>query len=160
MTLRRTNGLVAAMLVAAFFLHAIVGVLWLRFGFSDHLAWLVWVAVILACVHIGLSAATGYSMLTDKQRPPSRRKKAHLILKWASGGMLFAAALIHVIAGLTGGAIGTRCLLLVVISLLTWHCFVGTKSLLKDLNAPRQRRKGLRVLMVVLAAVICLVLLL
>ncbi|WP_172136738.1 hypothetical protein [Adlercreutzia sp. ZJ473] len=148
------------MLVAAFFLHAIVGTLWLRFGFSDHLAWVVWVAVGVAGAHIGLSAATSRSMLTDRQRPPSRRKRMHLVLKWASGGMLLAAALIHMAAGLTGRAPEARCFLLVVVALLTWHCLVGAKSLLKDLDIPTRLKGSLRALMITVAAVVCLALLL
>ncbi|WP_206214660.1 hypothetical protein [Adlercreutzia sp. ZJ242] len=148
------------MLVAAFFLHAIVGTLWLRFGLSDHLAWVVWVAVSVAGAHIGLSAATSCSMLTDRQRPPSSRKRMHLVLKWASGGMLLTAALIHVTAGLTGRTPEARCFLLAVVALLTWHSFVGAKSLLKDLGIPTRLKGSLRALMITVAAVVCLALLL
>ncbi|WP_165056448.1 MULTISPECIES: hypothetical protein [unclassified Adlercreutzia] len=159
MKLRRVNGSAAAIIVAAFFLHAIMGALWLRFGFSDHLAWVAWIAAGVAGAHVGLSAATSYSMMADRRRPPSSRKKAHLALKWASGGMLLAAALIHVAAGLTGGALDARCFLLIVLALLTWHCFVGAKSLLKDLGIPIRHKGGLRALMAMAAAVACLALL-
>ncbi|WP_166079529.1 hypothetical protein [Xiamenia xianingshaonis] len=156
--LRTLNGIVAAVLVAAFFGHALFGVLRLHGDFAGQGAWLVWIVVGLMGAHVGLSAATSRSMLADEQRPPSTRKKRHLALKWVSGAALLAVALFHMAFGLVGGAEGFRIVLLAVLVLLAWHCLVGVKSLLKDLGLPKELRGAVRTLLAVAAAVLAFLL--
>ena len=147
--LRTANGIVAAVLVAIFLAHALLGsVKFADLSFNGKLVWVVWVGVALIAVHILMSIGTTVSMLRDTKRPPSQKKKRHQLMKWLSGGALLAAAAVHFARTsgfFTGGAVAalngaTFALMAVVAITLGWHVYTASKSLLKDLHVPDHKR--------------------
>jgi hypothetical protein len=91
-------------IVVFFLVHAALGSLSGLFGLKSPLAWLVWVGVALIAAHIVVSVVTSREQLSDVEHPPSVRKKRHLVLKWATGGLLAAAAIAHIATMWTWGA--------------------------------------------------------
>ena len=86
---------------------------------------------------IALCLITSRLMLTDTVRPPSRKKKNHLWLKWASGAALAACAAPHAL----GWDASARWFTLLVLALLAWHAYIGCKSLARDLRCAEARRR-------------------
>lgn len=156
--MRFANGVVSAAIVAFFLVHATLGTLLGLVGFLSPFTWLVWVGVALIGVHVALSIFTSREQLTDLERPPSPRKKRHLVLKWATGGLLALVAVAHVVAIRLGGmaavnstvtgALLTACLAVV----LAVHLCVGSKSMLKDLNISRRYKLAFRLVVCAFAA--------
>ena len=83
--IRKANALAAALLTAFFLAHALLGAFSRLFLNADAPTIIVWAFIFVAFVHIALCLITSRLMLTDTVRPPSRKKKNHLWLKWASG---------------------------------------------------------------------------
>lgn len=110
----------------------------------------------MLAVHVPLCVLTSCAMLSDAARPPSARKKRHLLLKWASGGFLLAAAVAHML--MAEKSARPECdpafllATLLVSGILAWHLSVGVKSLLKDLGLDRTYRNGLRLIVCVCCA--------
>ena len=112
----------------------------------------VGVAVLLvSAVKALISVFTSREQLTDVERPPSARKKRHLALKWATGGLLLAAAAVHVVVMRTWGAAAAQStatgavLTIVLATVLAIHLCVGSKSVLKDLGIDRRYMTPFRV---------------
>ena len=150
-TARFVNGVIAALITVAFLVHGALGSLSVAVGLPTSLAWLVWGAVILAIVHVAVSIVTSNQQLTDAERPPSARKKRHLALKWATGGLLGVAAVVHIV--LPKSSTSAAFVIVVVSVLLAIHLCVGSKSLLKDLEIDRRYKTAFRIVVCVLAAV-------
>lgn len=159
-TARFINGIVSAIVVCLFLAHAIVGSL-LPFVALPHLPlWLLWAGIVAVAIHVLLCVATSYEQLTDTVRPPSSKKKQHLVLKWVTGCILAALAAFHIIriqdvgpAAALHSPLGTAATIALV-GALTSHIWTGSKSLLKDLNIDRRFRNALRVTVCIIAAVI------
>ena len=126
--IRKANALAAALLTAFFLAHALLGAFSRLFLNADAPAIIVWAFISVAFVHIALCLITSRLMLTDTVRPPSRKKKNHLWLKWASGAALAACAAPHVL----GRDASARWFILLVLALLAWHAYIGCKSLARD----------------------------
>ena len=149
-TARFVNGVLAALITVLFLVHGSLGSLSVLGCFSGSLSWLVWGAVILACIHVVASIVTSYQQLTDAEFPPSPRKRRHLALKWATGGLLAAVALAHI---MLPPSTTLAALVIVAVSIvLAVHLCVGSKSLLKDLGIDRRYKMAFRVVMCVFAA--------
>ncbi len=123
------NALAAALLTAFFLAHALLGAFSRLFLNADAPTIIVWAFIFVAFVHIALCLITSRLMLTDTVRPPSRKKKNHLWLKWASGAALAACAAPHAL----GWDASARWFTLLVLALLAWHAYIGCKSLARDL---------------------------
>lgn len=145
--IRRANALVAAALTAFFLAHALLGTLSRLFLDADAPAIVVWAFVLAAAVHMILCLITSKLMLTDTARPPSRKKKNHLWLKWASGVALAACAIFHALKL----DAPFEWFIVVVLALLAWHAYIGCKSLARDLDMPRRSKTALRVAIVVVS---------
>ncbi|MBQ9042430.1 MAG: hypothetical protein IJ111_15680 [Eggerthellaceae bacterium] len=154
---RVVNGVIAALITIIFLVHGTMGSLSALFGFSGALAWVVWGAVILACLHVVVSALTSAQQLTDKEFPPSRRKKAHLALKWVTGGLLAVAAIAHII--LPKSSVAAAGVIVAVSVVLAVHVWVGSKSLLTDLGFSRRYMWPLRIVVCLFAALFVVVML-
>lgn len=159
---RRVNAWIAAGISALFFAHALLGCAVLGIpGFPSRLEWIVWVGVFAIVVHITLSIATTYFMLTDDVRPPSKRKKNHQLLKWITGGLLIASVVGHIVLGKMAGAGNAMAFTLVYVALgvtailLCVHVFNGVKSLTRDLNLPSKLRLPIRIVAIALCVLIC-----
>lgn len=143
---RHIGGFAAAVLTAFFLVHAVLGALSLHLPIDGRGRVLVWAGVVLAAVHIAICVVTSVQMLSDMERPPSARKRSHLVLKWVTGLLLAVVALAHVVlpVGIAEGllAVGSMVLLAAAIGL---HACVGAKSLLKDIGVDRQMRMPFRV---------------
>ncbi len=151
------NGVIAALITIIFLVHGAMGSLSAVFGFSGALAWVVWGAVILACVHVAMSLITSVQQLNDAERPPSARKKAHLALKWVTGGLLAIIAIAHIV--LPKSAVAAAYVIIGVSVVLAAHLCVCAKSLLSDLGIDRRWKWPFRVLVCVLAALFVLAML-
>lgn len=155
---RLANGVVSAVIVVFFIAHATLGSLAPVTGFSSPYRWLVWCGVALVAVHVLVSIATSWEQLSDKEHPPSPRKKRHLALKWATGSLLLATAAAHVIALRTQGVASMHAsvsgaLVIAVLSIaLAVHLCVGSKSLLKDLGIDRRYKTAFRIVVCAFAA--------
>lgn len=148
--IRRINAAVAASLVVFFLVHACLGSIEQIQPIQSSLRWITWIFAGLILVHIALTVATSYYMMTDSVRPPSKAKVRHLILKWVSGGILLLLALLHVF-----GFSELRIPLMVgLLGVIVWHSFVGVKSLIRDLNMPRELKMPIRVALIVIGAII------
>ena len=101
-------------------------------------------------VHIVASVFTTYIMFTDEVRPPSSRKKRHQWLKWATGALLAVVAIWHALRPDTSA----DALLIVVLAVLAWHAFVGSKSIVRDLDMSRFMKTALRVAVVAVSVLI------
>ena len=154
---RLVNGIVCAVLLVFFLVHAVLGGASAAFDIPRNLKFLVWAGVVLVCAHVALCVVTSHQMMTDAERPPSDKKKKHLALKWVTGVILLALALVHIVAlnvvgegvvQLTGALLALA--LLVVLAV---HLWAGTKSLLKDLSIDRKYRNPLRAVIVAIAVV-------
>ena len=126
--IRKANALAAALLTAFFLAHALLGAFSRLFLNADAPTIIVWAFIFVAFVHIALCLITSRLMLTDTVRPPSRKKKNHLWLKWASGAALAACAAPHAL----GWDASARWFTLLVLALLAWHAYIGCKSLARD----------------------------
>ena len=154
---RMVNGVIAALITVIFLVHGTMGSLSALFGFSGALAWVVWGAVILAGLHVVVSALTSAQQLTDKEFPPSPRKKAHLALKWATGGLLAVVAIAHII--LPKSSVVAAGVIVAVSVVLAVHVWVGSKSLLTDLGFSRRYMWPLRIVVCLFAALFVVVML-
>ena len=149
--IRFANGVVSAAIVVFFLVHATLGSVSALTGFRSPFAWFVWVGVALVAAHVVISVFTSREQLTDVERPPSARKKRHLALKWATGGLLLAAAAVHVVVMRTWGAAAAQStatgavLTIVLATVLAIHLCVGSKSVLKDLGIDRRYMTPFRV---------------
>lgn len=153
-TSRFVNGVIAALITVVFLAHGALGSLAAIMGFSARFAWLVWGAVALGCVHVAVSVITSYQQLTDAERPPSPRKKQHLVLKWVTGGVLAAIAAVHIV--LPKASVEAAPVIAVLSVVLAVHLCVGSKSLLKDLGIDRRYKIAFRVVVCVFAALFVL----
>lgn len=149
-TIRRINAAIAACLVIFFFVHAALGALSEITGHTSNLKWIVWIFAALVVVHMSLTLATSYYMVTDTVRPPSKAKIRHLALKWASGMLLLVLAFMHM---LRIADLGIP-LMITLLGVIAWHSFIGAKSLTRDLNLPRTIRTPLRVCVIAVAVAI------
>lgn len=154
---RRANAVLAALLTAFFFGHAVLGAASQSASVLADMAAptvLIWAFAGVACLHAAASILTTYLMFTDKARPPSPRKRAHQWLKWATGGVLVLVAAFHALS--PAGELAP--VLLVVLAALLWHAYVGCKSLVRDLGLPRSFKLGLRALVLLAAVAAALIL--
>ena len=149
--LRKANGIVSLCLLAALSVHAVVNCL--RFGglHMPSLALLAWASVAATVLHVGLCVATSNAMLTDTERPPSQKKRRHLVIKWITGGLVLAVAGVHIAA--SQGVLGTaaqsgRWLLVGLVVALAIHLWTGARSFLSDLGLPRSWKPAVRALVV------------
>lgn len=155
---RRVNAILAALLTAFFFGHAVLGAASQSASTLADMAAptvLIWAFAGVACLHAAVSILTTYLMFTDKARPPSPRKRAHQWLKWATGGALALVAAFHAL--FPAGQLAP--ILFAVLAALLWHAYVGCKSLVRDLGFPHSFKLGLRALVLFVAVVAALVLL-
>ena len=163
---RRGNGVLSAVVGVFFIGHGLLGCALFVFGISDAAAWVVWVGVALAGVHVAVCIATSAYQLTDTVRPPSREKKRHLVLKWVTGALLVATVAAHVLGfRVLGESVNAPSMFgaLVVVAVaaaLAVHLCVGAKSLLKDLGIDRKYRAAVRAVACASAAVFAAVALL
>ena len=148
--IRKANALAAALLTAFFLAHALLGAFSRLFLNADAPTIIVWAFISVAFVHIALCLITSRLMLTDTVRPPSRKKKNHLWLKWASGAALAACAAPHVL----GRDASARWFILLVLALLAWHAYIGCKSLARDLAMRRGAKTPLRIAIIAASCVI------
>lgn len=147
--LRKANAALALALLAFFYAHALLG------AFAEEPAGsvavvFIWLFMIVALVHVVLCVMTSRAMLEDEVRPPSRKKKEHLVLKWASGIVLFAAAAIHCQALNGAGALFASLL----VAILAWHAWVGAKSAVRDLRGTKMLVAPLRLAVCCIAALL------
>lgn len=162
-TLRRANAVLALVLVAFFFAHALLGALWLGGVLSNELVWVVWLGTIVIAVHVIMCCLTSARQLGDEQFPPSKRKKKHLALKWVTGGILLLAILAHVLLPdepeVQATIIAPTVIAAIVLATLAWHVCVCGKSLLKDLGAKTSHKTAFAIIIIVASAIIeCLLL--
>ena len=160
-TSRIVNGAISAFIVCFFIAHGFLGSLGPMLSLSSSMAWVVWVGMVIVAVHVVASIVTSYQQMTDKQFPPSPRKKRHLVFKWVTGILLASAVAVHVacmrVAGLVLAAPFLPKTATVVLSgVLAWHICVGMKSLLTDVGLDKKLVNPLRVVVCVLAAAFAL----
>ena len=153
--LRRVGAVVAAALAAFFFIHAALGATSQSGLVPENAKWIVWAFSALIIVHICICAGTTWFMYTDQVRPPSKAKKRHQMLKWASGAVLLLLALAHIL----GAPIDGRIVMLAVLAALVWHCYVGAKSVARDLGLPRGAKVPIRVALILFGVAIAAALL-
>ena len=154
---RIANGVIAALITIIFLAHGAMGSLSALFGFVNSFPWVVWIAVIIAGIHVAVSLLTSAQQLGDAERPPSARKKAHLALKWATGGLLAVIALVHII--LPKSMVASAYVIIGVSIALAAHLCVCAKSLLSDLSLNRRWKWPFRALVCLLALFFSLVML-
>ena len=164
--MRFINGVLTIAIVSFFAVHGIFGAVSTFIDIPRNFAWLVWAGVVVIGIHVLASVVTSYQQMNDKERPPSPRKKRHLMLKWGTGALLALTAAMH-IADMqkSGGSLegaGTIGLisLLALIAIVAVHTCIGVRSLLKDIGADRDRKIAVRVVVCVVFAAIavaCLV---
>lgn len=157
--LRTPNGALSALITIFFLCHAALGTAWQLGLLSDSAAFIVWVGVAAIILHMVLSLATSYSMLTDQVRPPSAQKRRHLLLKWVTGGAIAVLAATHIAAIATQGAGANSgweasALMVAVLVALAVHGCTGAKSLLKDMGIARRRIMPLRIAIIVVSCII------
>ena len=148
--IRKANALAAALLTAFFLAHALLGAFSRLFLNADAPTIIVWAFIFVAFVHIALCLITSRLVLTDTVRPPSRKKKNHLWLKWASGAALAACAAPHAL----GWDASARWFTLLVLALLAWHAYIGCKSLARDLAMRRGAKTPLRIAIIAASCII------
>ena len=164
-TARTVNGIVSAIILCLFLTHAILGTLAHPLTFGNVAHYVLWLGMALVGVHVLASGVTSYEQLTDTVRPPSQKKKQHLVLKWMTGIALLVAAGFHIIrareldiASAIHSPIGTTVTVALIIALAV-HAWTGSKSLLKDLNIDRKYRIVVRVIVSAIAATLAYALL-
>lgn len=146
-TLRKVNAIAAGIIVVLFALHALLGTLKLSFAhMPSEYAALIWAGVVLVALHVVASIGTTAFMLTDKVHPASTAKKRHQLLKWVTGLLLAALAVAHVLLGFSARVVDV-----LLAAALAWHCYVGTKSLTRDLNLASQLRTPIRACVILIA---------
>lgn len=149
----------AAVLSVLLVVHMVLG-LALLIGrdaiFTRPVVVLAWVAIAVAGGHVLLSVVTSIGQMTDKDRPPSRRKMRHLILKWLTGLALVALVIAHA-SGWHASPLSTYLPIILVTAAMCWHFHVGVKSLLSDLDLPRSWQRVLENTAVLVAFVVGLV---
>lgn len=153
-TPRFVNGVIALVITVAFIVHGVLGSVSGLTGYTSPFTWLIWGAVGLVGAHVVASVVTSYQQLTDSKRPPSPRKKRHLLLKWVTGGLLAVAAAGHILLP-KGSAIASVAIIIVAVTLAV-HLCVGAKSLLKDLGADARHKMAFRVAVCAFAALFAL----
>lgn len=160
---RRILGVVSALVVAVFAIHMVVGCIYLGGNVSNAWAWVVWIGVALIVVHIIVAVATTVLMLTDAVNPPSRRKKNHQVLKWATGCLLLAFMAAHITQVVHGALLGASPSFIVMtvalIACLTWHSWTGVKSFTKDLGLSSSWRTPFRIIICAFSCLCALALL-
>lgn len=149
-TIRKVNAVLAAVLTVFFFAHALLGSVTQAFHPVDAPVVLIWTLMGVGVVHIVASVFTTYVMFTDEVRPPSSRKKRHQWLKWTTGALLAVVAIWHALRPDTSA----DALLIVVLAVLAWHAFIGSKSIVRDLDMPRFMKAALRVAVVAVSVLI------
>lgn len=152
--LRRIGAIIAAALVVFFFIHAALGATSQSGIIPEGLHWIIWAFSALIIVHIGICIGTTWFMYTDEVRPPSEAKKRHQVLKWVSGAVLLILALVHIL----GVPIDGRFIMLAVLAALVWHCYVGAKSVARDLGLPRGAKIPIRIILILAAVLIAVAL--
>ena len=160
------NGIVSAIVVVFFVAHSILGGLESVTPLRSSAPWIIWIGVGAIVVHIAVSAVTSYEQLTDAEFPPSKRKKQHLALKWATGGVLAALAIAHIATTMLYGpdavqaSFAFSALVLMLVAALTIHMWVGAKSLVVDLGLSKSLILPFRVIVCLVAVVVamCIVL--
>ena len=159
-TTRFVNGVIALVITVAFLAHAALGGLSPLLRLSSSLAWVVWGAVALAGLHVVASIVTSVLQLSDADRPPSSRKKRHLALKWATGALLAATAVAHVICVQTYGPDAAQVTAtgavaaIVLVAALAAHACVGAKSLLVDLGLNKRYMNAFRIALIAATALV------
>lgn len=147
---RIVNGFVSAVIVVLFLAHSALGGVAVLTGFTSPFSVLVWAGVALIAAHVVVSIVTSFEQLNDAERPPSARKKRHLALKWATGALLTAVAIAHVV--LPKSAVMSTVVVIALAAALAVHLCVGSKSLLKDLGVDRRYKMAFRVVVCVICA--------
>lgn len=157
---RTINGIVSAVILLFFLLHAILGSMAGVSSFEAGVARLLWAGMVLVGVHVVACVVTSCEQLTDTVRPPSLQKKRHLVLKWGTGLALIALACVHIarvrelgIDSAIHSPIGVG-VTVALAAALAVHAWTGSKSLLKDLNIDRKYRNALRVVVCAVAVVV------
>ena len=156
--MRFANGVVSALIVCFFLAHGLLGSFAFALPSASPLMWVIWVGVGFVALHVALSAVTSYQQLTDKEFPPSARKKRHLALKWATGALLLFAIVAHITCARVPALVMAvpflpRLATVVLAIVLAWHICVGMKSLLTDIGLSKRLMTPLRVLVCALALV-------
>lgn len=157
MKARTINGVIAAVMTVVFLGHGIMGSLHNVFGLTSPFSWVVWIAVVLVGIHVAMSLLTSSQQLGDAERPPSRRKKAHLALKWATGGLLAVIAVVHIV--LPKSLEASAYVIVAVSVALAAHLCVCAKSLLSDLGFDKRWKWPFRVIVCLFALLFSLVML-
>lgn len=157
MRARTINGIIAAVIAIVIIGHGIMGSLHVVFGFTSPFTWVVWIGVVLIGIHVAMSLLTSSQQLNDVERPPSRRKKAHLALKWATGGLLAIVAIVHIV--LPKSLDATPYVIVAVSIVLAAHLCVCAKSLLSDLGFDKRWKWPFRVVVCLFALLFSLVML-
>lgn len=156
---RFANGIIAAVLVAFFLIHAALGSLSGVVGYKSPFTILVWAGVAIVVAHVVASIITSREQLNDSERPPSPRKKRHLALKWATGALLAVLAVVHIVGMRMWGADAVQstvtgvALTIVLAIVLCWHICVGMKSMLVDVGWSKGLLTPLRIVVIALAVV-------
>ncbi len=159
---RLANGVISSAIVVFFLIHGVLGSLSGLIGLKSPFTWFVWVGVALVGMHVVISIVTSREQLADVERPPSARKKRHLALKWATGGLLLATAAAHIVTMRLWGAAAMQSsisgvvLTCVLAAMLAVHLCVGAKSLLTDLGIDRKFMTVFRAVVCVLAVFIAI----
>ena len=154
---RLINGIIAAVITIVFLIHGALGSVSAVTGFTGSLSWVVWGAVILLMLHVAVSVVTSVQQLNDAERPPSRRKKAHLLLKWVTGGLLAIAAIAHIV--LPKSMTVSAYVIIAVSIALAVHLCVAAKSWLADLSIDRRWKWPFRMVVCICAALFVLAML-
>lgn len=155
---RKVNGAIAGVLCLFFLVHGVLGILWTSAAVTMGLAFVIWAFFIVVLVHGLLSIVTSRQMLHDAKRPPSRRKKQHLALKWVTGVALLLVACIHAL--LPESTIFWPYASIFVTCALAVHMYVGSRSLASDLELPFGARLACRSMAIIWATLVCIALLL
>lgn len=157
---RLVNGVISVCIVVLFLVHGVLGGASALFGFSGSFSWVVWIGVAAIVAHVATSVVTSRQQLGDPERPPSSRKKRHLALKWATGGLLAVVAAVHVGSSLMLGpenvlaSTSGMVLAAVLACVLALHICVGAKSLVTDLGLSRTLIAPFRVVVCLVALVV------
>lgn len=154
MNWRKVNGAIAGVLCLFFLVHGILGILWTSGAINAELAFVIWAFFIAALVHGLLSIVTSRQMLHDAERPPSRRKKRHLVLKRVTGLALLLIACVHAL--LPEHAAAWPSVSILVALALAVHMYVGGKSLTSDLGLPRGMCIAFRLVAIAWAGIVCI----
>ena len=166
--MRKTNGFISLALAALLVVHVAHNLARLGAGTTNEVLQslfpaLSWMCVVLSILHIGLSGGTSATMLNDTERPPSPRKKRHLVLKWATGIALALSAGLHIGHAMGFVAHGSATFfwgsLLATLVFLGMHTYTGARSLLKDIGLPTSWKTAVRVVVVVCTFAACAALL-